>query len=212
LVHITDIHHRGDRTYLQKVVARINSLRPDSVCITGDLIGDMVDKQEHLDEVLSILSGIRSPVYGVPGNHDYWSKLSFDPIAECLAATGGAWLMDSTALTKDGFLHIIGLSGRTTSAPVPPRMKGKINVLLMHYPAWVKRLPDRYDLVLAGHSHGGQIRLPLYGAPVLPFSVDEYDLGLFHTPAGPLYVNPGLGWFPVAARFNCRPEITLFEM
>jgi predicted MPP superfamily phosphohydrolase len=84
---------------------------------------------------------------------------------------------------------------------------------MLHYPAWAKRMGSaRFDLLLAGHSHGGQVRLPGIGAVLLPFGVDEYDLGWFKTPAGPLYVNPGIGWFPVPIRFNCRPEITVFEI
>jgi predicted MPP superfamily phosphohydrolase len=87
------------------------------------------------------------------------------------------------------------------------------NVFLMHYPAWIEKLGGRrFDLVLAGHSHGGQVRLPFYGPVFVPFGVDRYDLGLFRTSAGPLYVNPGLGWYPVPIRFNCRPEITVFEI
>ena len=87
------------------------------------------------------------------------------------------------------------------------------NILLMHYPAWVKQLDDGpFDLILAGHSHGGQVRIPFYGPLIVPHMVDEYDLGLFQTAAGPLYVNPGIGWYPVPIRFNCRPEITVFEI
>ena len=71
---------------------------------------------------------------------------------------------------------------------------------------------QEFDLVLAGHSHGGQVWLPLYGPVYVPFGVDEYARGLFHTEAGPLYVNPGIGWFPVPIRFNCRPEITVFDL
>jgi uncharacterized protein len=67
-------------------------------------------------------------------------------------------------------------------------------------------------LLLAGHSHGGQVRIPFYGPVVVGFGVDEYDLGLFQTSAGPLCVNPGIGWFSFPYRFNCRPEITLIEI
>jgi len=56
------------------------------------------------------------------------------------------------------------------------------------------------------------VRLPFYGPLIVPYGVDEFDMGLFHTTAGPLYVNPGIGWFPVPIRFNCRPEITVFEI
>ena len=78
----------------------------------------------------------------------------------------------------------------------------------------MKRLGDRkFDLVLAGHSHGGQVRVPFYGSLVLPSHVDEYDMGLFQTTAGPLYVNPGIGCVgKYDVRFNCRPEITVIEI
>ena len=66
--------------------------------------------------------------------------------------------------------------------------------------------------MLAGHSHGGQVRIPFYGSVIVPFLVDEYDLGLFQTKAGPLYVNAGIGWFSCPIRFNCRPEITVVEI
>ena len=88
------------------------------------------------------------------------------------------------------------------------------NILLMHYPAWVKKLGDqRFDLMLAGHSHGGQVRIPFYGPVMVPFGVEEYDLGLFQTKAGPLYINSGIGYiYGYNFRFNCRPEITVIEI
>ncbi len=82
----------------------------------------------------------------------------------------------------------------------------------MHYPAWVEKFAtQKFDLLLAGHSHGGQVRLPFFGPLYVPFGVEQYDLGRFETKAGVLYVNPGIGWFPWPIRFNCRPEITVFE-
>src|ERR1035438_535615 len=89
-VHFTDLHHKGDRPYLEAVVATINRLTPEFVCFTGDII----EEKKFLPEALDILSGIKSPMFGVPGNHDYWSKASFEPVLKCFAATGGAWLMD----------------------------------------------------------------------------------------------------------------------
>ena len=84
---------------------------------------------------------------------------------------------------------------------------------MMHYPAWVKRLGDqKFDLILAGHSHGGQVRIPFHGPIFVPFWVDEFDLGMFETRWGRLYVNPGIGWFPVPYRLFCRPEITVIEV
>lgn len=208
IVHLTDIHHKGDRPYLAEVVETVNALKPDFVCFTGDLI----EEKEHLPEALEILGGIKAPLYGAPGNHDYWSKAPFQPIAETFRKTGGAWLTDRHARTADGKFTIFGASCLSSKQP-PLEVTGETrNILLIHYPGWVKKVQERFDLILAGHSHGGQFRIPLLGAVVLPFGVDEYDLGLFHTSKGPLYVNPGIGWFPVPIRFNCRPEITCFEI
>jgi len=208
-VHCTDIHHKGDRAYLESMVKKINAQSPEFVCFTGDLI----EETKYLPEALELLGRIKSPVYGVPGNHDFWSKASFAEFSRAFAATGGAWLMDRTVTTPDGNFSIVGatcLSSR--QAPLGPVPLTR-NIFLMHYPAWVKKLGNaRYDLILAGHSHGGQVRLPFFGPVHLPFGVDEYDMGLFHTAPGPLYVNPGIGWFPVPIRFNCRPEITVFEI
>ncbi len=209
LVHFTDLHHKGDHAYLDRIVARINSLSPDVVCFTGDLIED----KAYLSEALAGLARIKSPMYGVPGNHDYWAKVPFDGIARCFASTGGAWLIEETRVTASGNLTIIGSACLKASALPPPPSPGSKNVLLVHYPAWVKHLAGlNYDLILAGHSHGGQVRIPFYGAIMVPFGVEQYEVGLFRTASGPLYVNPGLGWFPVPLRFNCRPEITVIEL
>jgi uncharacterized protein len=209
LVHFTDVHHKGDRSYLEAVVRKINALSPDFVCFTGDLI----EETKHLAEVLEVFAGIKSPVYGVPGNHDYWSRAPFDGIAKCFAGTGGAWLLDQQQVTQDGKFSILGATCLGSKQPPLRTNPATRNILLLHYPAWVKRLGgQRFDLLLAGHSHGGQVRIPFYGAVTVPFGVERYELGMFHTAAGPLFVNPGIGCFPAPIRFNCRPEITVFEM
>ncbi len=86
----TDLHYKGDRAYAESVVKTINSFSPDLVCFTGDIM----EQTRFLPEALEILSGIKSPMFGVPGNHDYSSGASFEVIGQCFAATGGAWLLD----------------------------------------------------------------------------------------------------------------------
>jgi predicted MPP superfamily phosphohydrolase len=207
-VHFSDLHHKGDRAHTRAVVEMINSLSPDFVCFTGDLL----EEAKFLPETLELLSGIKSPLYGVPGNHDYDSGVSFPDIEQCFAATGGAWLMNEQTIIANGKINLIGAAQIIPGHPPIPK-PGMKNLLMFHYPAWVKRLGDqKYDLILAGHSHGCQVRLPFYGPVITPFAVDEYDLGLFHTKSGPLYVTSGIGWFPLPVRFNCRPEIVLAEI
>src|SRR3954463_13306023 len=93
-VQFSDLHHKGDRAHTESVVKQINALAPDFVCFTGDLI----EEAKYLPEALELLSGINAPMYGIPGNHDYWSNASFEPIAKTFAATGGAWLEDEARI------------------------------------------------------------------------------------------------------------------
>lgn len=207
-VQFSDLHYKGDRAHAQSVVDTINSLSPDFVCFTGDLI----EEGRFLPEALEVLSGIKVPMYGIPGNHDYWSNAPFDDIIKCFAATGGAWLLDEQRIIAEGKINLIGVAHLGPKHPLPAPKPGMKNILLIHYPAWAKQFDEKFDLLLAGHSHGGQVRLPFYGSVIVPFAVDEYDLGLFQTKAGPLYVNAGIGWFPYPIRFNCRPEITVIQI
>jgi uncharacterized protein len=208
IIHITDIHHKGDRPYLESVVRKINALSPDAVCFTGDLI----ETKQFVPEALRILETIKSPLYGVPGNHDYWSHADFRDFRRSFARTGGAWLMDAQVMTADGKIQIAGATClRGAPALLAPRA-GVKNILLLHYPLLAERVKNKFALMLAGHSHGGQVRLPFYGALVVPHWVGRYEIGMFRLAAGPLYVNPGIGWLATPVRFNCRPEITVFEI
>jgi predicted MPP superfamily phosphohydrolase len=208
IIHITDIHHKGDRTYLESVVRKINALSPDAVCFTGDLIED----KQFVAEALHVLEGIKSPLYGVPGNHEFWSDAPLGDFIKPFARTGGSWLMDSQAMTVDGKIQITGVTClHGAPAALAPRA-GVKNILLLHYPLLAERVRHKFDLMLAGHSHGGQVRLPFYGALIVPYWVGRYEVGMFRLAAGPLYVNPGLGWLLTPIRFNCRPEITVFEV
>jgi predicted MPP superfamily phosphohydrolase len=127
--------------------------------------------------------------------------------------------LDQQAVTADGKVNVLGASCISMALKKLGAVQagldhrpGMINVLLMHYPAWVTSLSATYDLILSGHSHGGQVRLPFIGPLVVPFGVDQYDLGWFKTAAGKMYVGPGIGWFHLPIRFNCRPEITVIEI
>ncbi len=207
IVHFSDLHYKGDRAYAVDAVRQINALSPDFVCFTGDL----VEQAQHVPEALEVLKDIKAPLYGVPGNHDYLSGADFKAINAAFTSTGGRWLLNENIVLDGGQINLIGAVCDQVKVVQPlPNAK---NILLMHYPIYVTHLEGRkVDLMLAGHSHGGQVRLPFYGAIVLPQGVGRYDMGLFHTDSGPLYVNPGLGYLGLDIRFNCRPEITVFEV
>lgn len=167
-VHFTDLHHKGDKKYLEQVVREINKVSPDFVCLTGDL----VEESSFLAEALEILGKIKSPIYGVPGNHDYWSHANFDEIAQAFSRTGGAWLVHAQTTTRDGKVTLHG-AGEKLPLQFHPKAKTK-NIALLHYPEWVEKLsPNKFDAVLAGHSHGGQVRLPFYGPIVVPYNTGK---------------------------------------
>ncbi len=206
-VHFTDLHHKGDVTYLDTVVRNINAQSPDFVCFTGDLVEDA----QFLAEALAGLREIKAPLYGIPGNHDYWSRADFKVVARAFEATGGRWLIDENVVIAGGKVNLIGAT--CSKVPSPALRPTAKNIMLIHYPQWIEKLAAfKFDLALAGHSHGGQVRIPFYGPIVETFGVGRYDLGLFKTASGPFYVGAGIGWFYLPVRLNCRPEITVFEM
>lgn len=206
-VHISDLHHCGNLKYTDEIISAIRKEQPEFVCFTGDLI----DASGHLNEALEIIRSIGVPVFGVPGNHDQLCSYSFQDHYRAFTGTGGAWLMNQRALFRDKSIEIIGLAGLSSVTLPPPGTSRRL--VLTHYPAVADRISGaRSTVILAGHSHGGQVRLPLIGALYLPSGVGPYDHGLFQTAAGPLHVSAGLGTSVVPVRFNCRPEITVIQI
>jgi len=223
----TDLHYKGDAAFLEKVVRKINALAPSFACFTGDI----VENTKYLDRALDILAGIECPLYGVPGNHEHWCGASDNVIRDCFRSTGGDWLHDRSAMAADGRCRIDGKSGAYIStrghalrnsmpgehlAAAPAErdsLAAEMRILLTHHPAHANSLTnEKYDLILAGHSHGGQVRLPFVGALIVPYGVDGYEAGLYDTPAGPLHVSVGIGTFFLPIRFLCRPELVVIDM
>ena len=206
-VHISDLHYRGDSGFAETIISAVHKEHPDFVCFSGDLI----DTSDQLAEALEIIRAIGFPVFGIPGNHDHASSDSFHHHHRAFSATRGAWLMNRSVLTPDGSTEIVGLDG-FYSRSLPP-LRTPRRIVLTHFPAVADGLSgEKSSLVLAGHSHGGQVRLPFIGPLYLPNGVGSYDRGLFKTTAGPLHVSAGLGTSIVQVRFNCRPEITVIEL
>lgn len=206
-VQFTDFHYKGDDRYAAEVVQAINRQKPDFVCFSGDLVED----KRFAPAALDFIRQIGAPVYGAPGNHDYRCGTPFAEYEKAFGATGGAWLVDRGIVLPERDIEIWGMGMMGMRALQPARTARRI--LLLHYPEHADRLGGpTYDLILAGHSHGGQVRLPFYGPLFLPWGVGRFDLGRFESKGGPLYVGAGIGTYQVPLRFNCRPEITIVTM
>ncbi|CAA9229262.1 MAG: hypothetical protein AVDCRST_MAG42-1037 [uncultured Chthoniobacterales bacterium] len=206
-IHFTDFHYKGDDDYAAEVVQTINALKPEFVCFTGDLVED----KRFASAALAFVRQMEAPVYGSPGNHDYWCGAEFADYEEAFASTGGGWLVDRSVVVAPRDLEIVGMAKKGIHA-LKPAQAGR-RILLLHYPEMADHLKGpRFDLILSGHSHGGQVRLPFYGALKLPYGVGRYDMGYFESVGGPLYVNVGIGTYHLPVRFNCRPELTVVTM
>jgi len=204
-VHFSDLHFRGDTVLTRKVANEIRQLRPQFACFTGDLI----DNAEHKEGAFAFIRSLNCPVYGVPGNHDYRSGVPFKEFAAAFSSTGGGWLVDENMLIPGTGLEVVGLAinNQTIASPLSEK-----RILLAHFPQAVDRISDAdFAAILAGHSHGGQVRLPFYGSLYLPPGVGRYDLGSFRTPAGPLHVTAGIGTSGLPVRFCCPPELSLYQ-
>jgi uncharacterized protein len=204
-VHFTDLHYRGESKLTRKVAREIRRINPRFACFTGDLI----DTPEFKEGAFEFIRSLSCPVYAVPGNHDYRSGVPFKEFAEAFSSTGGGWLENGNILVPGEDLELVGmLDGKST---IPPALS-KNRILLTHYPMAVEGLgPGTFTAILAGHSHGGQVRLPFLGSIYLPPGVGRYDLGSYVTPAGPLYVSAGIGTSELPLRFCCPPELSVYN-
>lgn len=204
-IHISDLHHRNDHSFTEKIINAVRREKPDFVCFTGDLI----DSIHYLPGASEFIRSLDCPVFGIPGNHDHYCTQSFQAHERAFAATGGGWLVDRKMIGDH--LEIIGLD-RYQPRRLPEKTEA-FRLVLSHYPAQADLLTGgALSLVLAGHSHGGQVRVPFLGAVVLPEGVGLYDRGLFKAKAGLLHVSAGLGTSTIPIRFNCRPEMTVVEI
>ncbi|MBI5566247.1 MAG: metallophosphoesterase, partial [Chloroflexi bacterium] len=202
---------------IRSAVEATNQLQPDAIVLTGDYVTREADRMDECAHELRALTAA-SGVYAVLGNHDYWSGP--DHIARVLKHHSIPVLInEAMPVERDGArLWIAGVDDvweRRADLDLALRRvpSTEPTVLLAHEPDYaelVKRYP--IDLQLSGHSHGGQVRLPYWGAPILPYLGKQYPIGLQRADALWVYTNRGIGVVSPPVRFNCRPEITLLTL
>lgn len=230
VVQISDIHWGPTNksfSYLKKCIQLINELEPDLVVITGDFLQwDM----QYLTPLVQHLSQIKAKqgILASLGNHDYGvchAHLSpMDPIDHQVIINTldkhniQTLHNEMSVLERDGYqLQIIGLGDLWTEYFKPEKgflraSKQVPTILLSHTPDSICHLKDYpFDLMLSGHSHGGQISLPLIGPVSVPLKNRKLRRGLHRINNRWLYVNRGLG-YTFKARFNSLPEITCIEL
>ncbi len=219
IVHLSDLHFTGrvGKAYFREVVRTSNELRPDLVLLTGDLV-DNAACVEWLADTLGRLSA-RAGVYFILGNHDLRVDrgLIRRELERCgLIYLGSRWrqiAIDGAPIVLLGNERPwIKPAADTTGCP-PPAPSGPLRIAAAHSPdqfAWARA--HSADLLLTGHTHGGQIRVPPLGAIVSPtMSGVKYISGAFYIPPTILHVTRGVSG-DIPLRWNCPPEIACLRL
>lgn len=233
IVQISDIHLDGWMTpeRLESIVELVNEQEPDLVAITGDFVAVSAD---YICGLAGPLSRLRVPdgAVAVLGNHDHLND------AEAVRrALSSAYVVDVSnavhTLRRDGAaLHLCGvdsvMEGFDRLDEVIHTLQDEepgCAVLLAHEPDFADKsaATGRFDLQLSGHSHGGQVRIPFLGSPLVrllpllgasfvPPLIYKYPRGLYRVGGMYQYTNRGLGVVYARFRFNCRPEVTVLTL
>jgi uncharacterized protein len=231
LVQISDFHLGQwlNKDRLDHIIEMAATLAPDYFILTGDYLefrpygrrNIAATYEENIDTIRhSFLNlSVLRPTIAILGNHDH--MINADWLERSLAEAGVEVLRNSVKTIRRGNaeLHIAAVDDVRAKMNRLDKVMETLpetgaTILLAHEPDYadVSATTGRFDLQISGHSHGGQVVLPLLGPPLLPEMGQKYPSGLYNVREMILYTNRGVGVTTINARFNCRPEITLFTL
>jgi predicted MPP superfamily phosphohydrolase len=230
-VQLSDIHHGPwiPLSHVREIVATANALNPDVILLTGDYVHR---SPAYITPVVDALANLRARVgiVGVLGNHDWWED---GPLLQREFARVGIPLIDNArqfitpgrrlverategiCLAGVGDLYTDVQRYDDALADLPSAMP---RLLLSHNPdvaedATFRQSGYRVDLMLSGHTHGGQVYIPGLGTPIVPSMYGQkYASGLVEGPVCPVYVSRGLGHTVLPVRVGVRPEMAVIEL
>jgi uncharacterized protein len=219
VVQLSDLHvgRNTDPALLLQAVTRARALRPDLVVLTGDYVNRSLEKAGELRRLVAELP---RPCIAVLGNHDYWSGAQ--GVTAALRRGGAQVLLNqSTRVSGPGWkLTVVGVDdGYTNHQAIRTSFAGladaRNTLVLTHYPNAadaIARFGGR--LILAGHTHGGTVAVPILTAAVARAKGLRYLAGWYDVGKAKLYVNVGLGAANPTARLgeNASPEISVFDL
>ncbi len=231
LLHLSDMHADPmPLSYLRRAVRAGIALKPDLICLTGDFITLRYDQWDEYSAVLGELPAA-APTYAVLGNHD-GGKWAYRPghhhgyadtsLVRAMLAAARIPLLHNRRerVTLRGCAIDLAGVGDWWADEMDPaaafagwqREPGVPSILMSHNPDTKDRLlPFGWDLMLSGHTHGGQLSLPLIGEPFAPIRDKRFVRGLYPWENRWLHITAGVGCLHTA-RFNCRPELSLLTL
>lgn len=219
IVHLSDIHlgPHVPLAHVEQILHRVESIPADVIALTGDYV---TGSASHLEPAVHLLARLTAdrPVLAVLGNHDHWVGAA--RVSDLLRAAGCQLLINEAVpvTAGDPGIWVAGLDDVWAGNPDVVRAladvpAGAVIITLVHEPDFADRVaPHGVSLQLSGHSHGGQVRLPWLGAPILPPWGRRYPAGLYRVRDMWLYTTRGIGVTAPPVRINCRPEITVLTL
>lgn len=218
-MHVSEYFDEND---MEMAVEKINEQNPDIVVFTGDLI-DQFNNYENKDNVHKIwesLAEINASIgkYAIYGNHDYGGGA--EQVYRTIIENSGFILLKNEKITLEDYnINIIGMDDSIFGKFEKDKLisfldKDSFNIVLSHEPDVIDYLLEyNIDLFLSGHSHGGQINLPLVNS--FPLLAKKYTNGIYsfdNYRQTILYVNVGLGTSQLPLRFMAPPELSVFKL
>lgn len=223
VAHLSDLHMREYGARERRVLEKLAEAKPDVIAVTGDFTLEGSDPSA----IRRFLEDLRKqkPAFGiwaVLGNHDHWSPPAANDgaVRKFFSDTGVALLVNEWGRIGKNLdtLTMVGVDDPFTGYDnLGDALRGTqrtpFAILLTHSPQmFMKADLTKFDLVLAGHTHGGQVRLPGLGPLWLPAGSEGYDSGWFYGVNTQMYVTRGVGTSILPIRFLCRPEIALITL
>ena len=220
IIHFSDLHYGRtiNYSYVKNLVKTINDYKPEIIIFTGDLIDkDILLKNDEVIKIGNLLAELNPVIkkYAIKGNHDY-EKDYFNKIIEIADFevlhndTDFIYYKDVTPLRIIGLPSII--KEKYTYEEVETE-EVYYTILLAHEPDIIDKMSHiDIDLMLAGHSHGGQVRIPFKGAIVLPKGAKNYYDEYYKLDNTQLYISSGLGTSELEFRFLNKPSINLYRL
>jgi len=228
LLHLSDLHARN--SYGLELIADAIDLglaeKPDVICLTGDFVSHQYSDEAGYVRLLSRLSAA-APALTCLGNHDggRWAKQHSgyrdrERVLEMIKASGIQTLENAsqTVRVKGADLCITGMGDLWAGFFDPATafknaVPATASIALSHNPDTKNELLQYpWELLLCGHTHGGQLSIPLIGEPFAPVRDKRFIAGLYEWEERQIYITRGVGCSGVPMRFNCRPEVTVLTL
>lgn len=217
IAQVTDAHLTSLGRVEEAIVAAATKANVQLIALTGDLI-DSVSQLSTLREFCGALQLSGAKVLATLGNWEHWGEVPLELLASTYADAGARLLVNESLILAEGVSVAAtddSTGGQVHLEKVLQKVHADAKLLLTHSPELLDRIPAKnagFGLSLAGHTHGGQIRLSSKVVPVVPPGSGRFVAGWYETDAGTSYVSRGTGTSIVPARFTCRPELPIFRL